>query len=265
MSYTRETEQTIGGGPERVGRTAQWGAEMSGRVIRVMAAAAVVMSGPAMASAAPPDSTLVPPDGTLVWGGGYESYTRFDLPFDLSVELESGDPTSPKVFERTEVMPGDGAELDDTDLVSNPADLAGAVSVEIDEMAGTLTVTVLEAGCVTRLGVLLSYDGPTTTIDARSDGLFPVDSPVSLSATSAAGTYAIEWTATSEACVDLGPVGSSAVFDYALSIIAYDVLGPDDLLPIAGGGLAVAVVAATMLGAGLLLRRAAARRPARPR
>jgi hypothetical protein len=163
------------------------------------------------------------------------------------------------------VVAGDGPELDATDLVSNPAALAGAVSVEVDEAAGTIAVSVVEAGCVTRLGVALTYDGPTTTVAVVSDALFESATEMRLDAVAGVGSYELEWTASGGTCVGLGPVGSTTVVDYALLILVYDDFGPGGPMPVAGGGAALAAVAAVVLLSGLLLRRAGTRRPARPR
>ncbi|MFM7045673.1 MAG: hypothetical protein ACKOYG_09030 [Ilumatobacteraceae bacterium] len=233
---------------------------MEHRILRgaVVGAAALALTGMSSAQAMPPDSTWV-------WDGGETRFAEFESPADVTATLEDGDPSMQKVFERTEVTVGDGAELDESDLVANPADLAGAVAVDIDEEAATITVTVVEEGCVTGLHVGISYDGSTTLITPVADGLFGGSADVELTAESGLDTYDITWTATGETCVELGPVGSASTFDYALYILVYDTFGPDDPMPVAGNGLSIAVAAAVLLVAGVVLTRAAARRAARPR
>lgn len=224
----------------------------------LVGAAALSITGPSAALAMPPDSTLV-------WDGGTVEFSEFESPADVTATLEDGDPARQKVFERTEVTVGDGVELDESDLVSNPADLAGAVSVDIDEEAATVTVTVTEEGCVTGLSVRIAYDGATTLISETADGLFGDATDVELVAEAGLGAYDITWAATGDACVELGPVGSTSTFDYALYILVYDTFGPDDPMPVAGNGTSVALAAASLLVIGAVLTRLAVRRVARPR
>ena len=225
-------------------------------MVAVAAFAAIPFAGSSPAGAAPPDSTWV-------WDGGTDTFTQFDGPVDVTVAAWAADPDLPKSFERTEVIVGDGAELDDTDLVANPAELDGAVAVDIHQVAGSITVSTLEQGCWSGLSVTISYGGPTTLITPVADGVFGGAEGVELVAESGDGTYTLTWTTSGGACVELGPVGATSTFDYALAILVYDDFGPGDPLPVAGSEGRVAIVALVLLVGGLMAAGAAARRWAR--
>jgi hypothetical protein len=240
-------------------------------VCRVMVASAVAAvttltaSGAAPALAAPPVDPWLPPESTWVWDGGTDTFTEFDAPVDVVASLRHGDPSLGATFERTGVTVGDGVELDETDLVENPGESAGAVSVDIDQDAGSITVTVIEVGCVSELAVIIRYDGPTTLVAPVTDDLFGGAEGVELLAEAGIGVFHLTWTVQGDTCVELGPVGSSTTFDYALLILAYYDFGPGKSLPTAGSDSTTSMVAFVVVLLGLVTSRLATRRPARTR
>lgn len=225
-------------------------------MVAVAVIAPISFVGSSSAGAAPPDSTWV-------WDGGTDTFTEFDGPVDVTVAAWVTDPDLPKSFERSDAIVGDGAELDETDLVANPAELDGAVAVDIDQVAGSITVSAVEQGCWSGLSVTISYGGPTTLITPVADGLFGGAEGVELVAESGDGTYTLTWTTSGEACVELGPAGATSTFDYALLVLVYDDFGPDDPLPIAGSEGRVAIIALVLLVGGLTAAAAATRRRGR--
>ncbi|MFZ9628544.1 MAG: hypothetical protein ACO3C1_04250 [Ilumatobacteraceae bacterium] len=235
-----------------------------------MGAATLAAASPAFA--VPVESTIDTSsstvESTIDWSHMQDEYS-FSSPITVRATLTGGDSgASTKVFERADVTVGEGVELDATDLVTDPGDVPGAVSVDIDDSTGRITVAVLEAGCLNGLDVSIISTEAVSSVGVQVDSLFAVADPaLALTATSGATGIDLSWAPAEGAtgCVDLGSVGDTATFDYVIYSIVYDVLVPDDVLPTSGNGPALAVSAASMVAVGLLLRRVAVRRPVRPR
>jgi hypothetical protein len=232
-------------------------------VVAVVSTFGATGAGPTFA--APPVDPWLPPESTWVWDGGTDTFTEFDAPVDVVASLRHSDPIVRATYERTGVTVGDGVELDETDLVENPGEDPGAVSVDIDQVAGSITVAIVEAGCVSELVVSIRYDGPTTLVAPVADNLFGGVEGVELLAEAGIGVFHLTWMALGDTCVDLGPVGSFTTFDYALLILAYDDFGPDDSLPRAGSEGTTSMIAFAVMAVGVAISRLAARRSVRTR
>jgi hypothetical protein len=79
----------------------------------------------------------------------------------VSMDLPSSTRPSdgPIVFEVTDVPVGDGPELTGANLVSNPSDWGGSVTVDIDADAGTVTVATEDSNTFETADVTISGPG----------------------------------------------------------------------------------------------------------
>src|SRR6476646_11866850 len=108
--------------------------------------------------------------GSAASASGAKASAKVDITVSLDLPNGSGS-TGPKVFERDNVTPGPGVELDATDLKSNPSDWCGSLSVDIDPNAEHITVAPDEP-CDFQTAEVTITGGGYTGLSVLSDTLW---------------------------------------------------------------------------------------------
>jgi hypothetical protein len=154
-------------------------------------------------------------------GAGAPLPTTVSIRVELDLPYQEGS-DGPAVFEVTDVPVGPGPELTGADLVDNPSNWCGSLNVDVDNVAGTITVTPDEL-CDFQTAVVTVTGQGIGSIQTVSDNLWePVDEgeedpcngvTMTLATSSAEGEATIDW----DSGVDCSPwmrEGGAAVFSF---------------------------------------------------
>lgn len=183
---------------------------------------------------------------------------------DVTLTAEHGvvGSADPRMLSNTTAV-GDGSELDASHETSNPEGYTGAIDVDIDPAAETITVTWSEEdNCYTYIELTIT-SAEMNAVTLVSDALFDAQPPsAAVVSDGTDGTVTILWGAKdSEDCYD-GTIGNTSVFSYGQPEVTTTTTTAD--LPTTGPGSAstTALFAAlVMVLLGTVAVRAA-RRPA---
>jgi len=138
----------------------------------------------------------------------------------IRVELDLSESSGPRVFEVTDVPVGDGPELTAADEIANPQNYCGALIVDVDNVAQTITITPdTDESCSNfeTASVVVEGEG-IDSLDVISDNLWENREicEMVLEASAADGVADIYWAQQPDDCgtVDMNFEGGAAVFSY---------------------------------------------------
>jgi hypothetical protein len=145
-------------------------------------------------------------------------------PVDINVSLNlSG---APRVFEVTGVVPGPGAELTEANEISNPNSWCGAVEVDIDPDADTISLIAADSDCFFESATVTVTTSELEGVTVVSDTLFQNADPVDASV--AGGVLTASFSGPGSITVNAG-AGGMTVFSYAPAAEPTVALAPSEV------------------------------------
>mgnify|MGYP000898440427 CR=1 FL=1 len=161
----------------------------------------------------------------------------------VSILWKSFDAANPRLFDVAGVTPGAGFELTMANQTSNPRPITGAVKVDLDPVAKTITVEMEESDCMNHVDIAITST-EIASLTQLSDNLWTNPNPEKMAgaATSVTGGVAhITWDAVNEDdCIEGMSVGQQAVFSYSSEATAIPATGSNGTLALWGVGLLAA-------------------------
>ena len=154
----------------------------------------------------------------------------FSSTVDITSALGGAWSSGPREFASTATV-GAGVELDITHETANPGSYSGAVSVDIDPDANTITVTWIEnSECYGYIEVTIT-SAEMNAVSLVSDGLFDAAPPsAAVVSDGADGTVSLLWGSKSDSgCYD-GTLGNTAVFSYGQPEVTTTTAAPETTL-----------------------------------